>query len=73
MDNAHVILLLVLAAVILYFVLSNKGHKKTEPARVPFIIQDDTAASTAFISPSGGASADFVPVEDDRALYSEFS
>lgn len=78
MDDATLIALLAAAAIILFVVFSSNGQGRRRHRhhrqRVPYVIEDDTVSPTGFISPSGGASADFLPVEDgDPMLYSEFS
>jgi hypothetical protein len=78
MDDSTMVALLAAAVIILFVVLSSNGEGRRRHRhhgqRVPYVIEDDTVSPTGFISPSGGASADFLPVEDgDPMRYSEFS
>jgi hypothetical protein len=69
------IALLAAAAIVLFVVFSSSnGQGRRRRQGVPYIIEDDTVSPTGFISPSGGASVEFLPVEDgDPMRYSEFS
>lgn len=72
MDNTTLIALLVGAALVLYLVLTPGRGAPPEGRRVASIVGVETDP-IGFISPSGGDSVDFVPIEDDNVRYSDYS
>lgn len=70
MDNTTKLALIAGAALLLIWLFSS-SLSGASPGRARFLV-DEEPVRTAFISPSGGASTEFVPVEDGDMVYSAY-